>query len=457
MENKIISGKTRQEWVNSYPLLKEVMDGTELFWSNPQYDDFQSAQNGVTLSQKDIMDAEERLSRFAPYIARVFPETKERGGTIESPLVRIPAMQHRLAKELTQEITGTLLLKCDSHLAISGSIKARGGIYEVLKHAENLVLQHKLINTDVDYALLDSDRFRRFFSNYGIAVGSTGNLGLSIGIMGARLGFQVSVHMSSDAKKWKKELLRQKGVTVIEHRSDYSRAVAQGRAQADANPNIYFIDDESSTDLFLGYAVAASRLKKQLDELSIPVDEKHPLFIYLPCGVGGGPGGVTFGLKHVFKDHVHCFFAEPTSSPCMLLGLMTRLHNQVSVHDFGLNNRTDADGLAVGRASGFVGKTLEKMISGVFTVKDITLYKLLSMLMDTEKAALEPSALAGMPGIYKLLHGTNGKQYLKQHALTPQMACATHIVWATGGNMVPSDVMEAYYRKGKDCINAPLK
>ena len=276
-----------------------------------------------------------------PHILQGFsPETKKRGGEIESALVEIAAMQQRLTKEVTREIPGTLLLKCDSHLAISGSIKARGGIYEVLKHAEDLVLEHKLINTGDDYALLDSDRFRRFFSNFGIAVGSTGNLGLSIGIMGARLGFRVSVHMSIDAKKWKKELLRQKGVTVIEHRSDYSRAVEQGRAQAATAPNMYFIDDESSTDLFLGYAVAASRLKKQLDELSIPVGRGTSSLCLFALRRRRRSGGDNIRPEACFSKIMFIvFFAEPTSSPCMLLGLMTGLHNRVSVHDFGLNNR----------------------------------------------------------------------------------------------------------------------
>ena len=448
MKDRMIADKTLNEWILQNPSLKNIISGDEVFWNNPQYDTFESAQSRISLSDTHIKDAEDRLNRFASYLCTVFPETKKTEGIIESPLIKIPVLKKSLEKEFGIELLGTLLLKCDSHLAISGSIKARGGIYEVLKYAEELALKHSLLAIDDDYAVLSTDKFREFFSHYSMAVGSTGNLGLSIGIMGAKLGFQVAVHMSSDAKKWKKDMLRQKGVTVIEYQSDYSQAVKEGRKQSDLDPNMHFIDDENSTDLFLGYAVAASRLNKQLQELNIIVDKEHPLFVYLPCGVGGGPGGIAFGLKQLFKDHVHCFFAEPTSSPCMLLGLMTRLHDQISVGDFGLNNETDADGLAVGSPSGFVGKTLEQMISGVYTVQDTTLYKMLCLTSDLAGISLEPSAVAGMPGAYKLFQSADGERYLEKHSLHQYMPAATHIVWATGGSMVPPQVMETYYKKG---------
>lgn len=367
-------------------------------------------------------------------------------GIIESPLVRVPFMKQSLEQDYQQPILGELLLKCDSHLPISGSIKARGGIYEILKHAEELAFQHQMLTIQDDYSILDSDKFRSFFSQYSIAVGSTGNLGLSIGIMSAKLGFNVTVHMSADAKEWKKDLLRSKNVTVIEYEADYSKAVEEGRLQANADPSCYFVDDENSHDLFLGYAVAASRLQKQLEELEITVNDEHPLFVYLPCGVGGGPGGVAFGLKLLYKDNAHCFFAEPTHSPCMLLGLMTGLHDKISVQDIGIDNVTDADGLAVGRPSGFVGKTMEPFLSGSYTVSDEQLYKLLKKLVDTEGLHLEPSALAGMIGPMKLCK--EGTDYLLKHNLTEKVRKGTHIIWGTGGSMVPEEVRNQYYQKG---------
>ncbi|MDA1586576.1 D-serine ammonia-lyase [Bacillus cereus group sp. TH230-1LC] len=430
-----------------YPLLNKLIEIEEVFWLNPNMEKYETAIKDSPLSEENVKDAEERLKRFASYIAKVFPETKDTGGIIESPLVKIPSMKQSLEKNYEQPILGELLLKCDSHLPISGSIKARGGIYEVLKHAEQLALQQGMLTEEDDYSILDSDTCREFFAKYSIAVGSTGNLGLSIGIMSAKLGFNVTVHMSADAKQWKKDLLRSKGVNVIEYEADYSKAVEEGRRQADADPSCYFVDDENSHDLFLGYAVAASRLQKQLEELEIVVDEEHPLFVYLPCGVGGGPGGVAFGLKLLYKDNVHCFFAEPTHSPCMLLGLMTGLHDKIAVQDIGIDNVTDADGLAVGRPSGFVGKTMEPFLSGNYTVSDEELYRLLKELADTENIYLEPSALAGMIGPVKVFKEDT---YLKKQQLTEMMKKGTHIVWGTGGSMVPKDVMNGYYKKSSE-------
>ena len=432
--------KTPAQWRQELPVVGQLMDLEETLWLNPNLRPGAAALADCPLTAADVADAEARLRRFAPYLAAVFPDTAPTGGIIESPLTPIPAMQEKLGN-----FPGRLLLKQDSHLPISGSIKARGGIYEILHLAEDIAIKAGMLSLTDDYSVLAKPEFRALFHKYAVAVGSTGNLGLSIGIMSAQLGFRVTVHMSADARQWKKDMLRSKGVTVVEYADDYSKAVAEGRRQAEADPMCHFVDDENSKTLFLGYAVAGGRVAKQLKDMSIPVDKEHPLFVYLPCGVGGGPGGVAFGLKLLYGDNVHCFFAEPTHAPCMTLGLATGLHDAICVQDFGIDNHTAADGLAVGRPSRFVGRAVAPFLSGSYTVTDERLYRLLKDMADTENIRLEPSALAGVPGMGLICAGA-GQAYAQAHGL--DLANATHIAWATGGRMVPADIWQDYYHKG---------
>ena len=427
------------------PVLPRVAAAEEVLWLNPGLQSAETALPRMELGMADILDAEARLQRFAPFIRVRFPETAPRGGLIESPLTPIPRMQRLLEERFGAVIPGRLLLKQDSHLAIAGSVKARGGIYEVLKHTEELAMENGLLSETDDYAKLASPEMREFFSRYTVQVGSTGNLGLSIGIASAAVGYKVIVHMSVDAKQWKKDLLRAHGVQVIEYEADYGEAVKQGRARSDADPMSYFVDDENSRNLFLGYAVAALRLRQQLAEQNVAVDREHPLLVTIPCGVGGAPGGVAFGLKHVFGDSVHCFFAEPTQAPCMLAGMATGLHSKVCVQDLGLTGLTEADGLAVGRPSGFVGGVMEPLLSGEVTIADPKLYTFMRALLESENIFLEPSACAAFQGPAELLRQQEGRDYAARQGLTAErLANSTHIAWATGGALVPEDIRKAY-------------
>lgn len=423
--------------------VKKIAEKQEIVWINPKEMDYREYEKNLPVSDEELKDAEERLKRFAPFIKKSFPETAETDGIIESPLEPIFAMQKELEKKYETEIPGKLYLKMDSHLPVAGSIKARGGVYEILKHAEDLAIEAGMLSVTDDYSILADEKFKKFFSGYKVQVGSTGNLGLSIGITSAALGFEVIVHMSADAKQWKKDMLRSKGVTVIEYADDYGKAVEEGRKSSDADPKSYFVDDEKSMNLFLGYTVAASRIKKQFDEKGIVIDKEHPLIVYIPCGVGGAPGGVAYGLKRIFKENVYIFFVEPVLAPCMVLGMATGLHEKISVRDIGITGITHADGLAVGRPSGLVGKLMDSILSGIFTLEDYKLYDYLRCLDSSEHKRIEPSSCAAFEGAVTLMKHEESRKYIEER-IGKNIENAYQICWATGGRMVPHEDMEKF-------------
>jgi D-serine dehydratase len=383
---------------------------------------------GLDFGMNEIMDAEKRMTRFAPVIDSLFPETK--GGIIESPFISAD----KLASSLYPDLKGSLWLKLDSHLEVAGSIKARGGIYEVLKVTEEILFKEELIDINDDYIKMLKPEIRAVLADYTISVASTGNLGLSIGIIGASLGFKSRVHMSGDAKKWKKDRLRLKGVEVIEHDGDFTYAAYMGRKEAADNEKFHFVDDERSSNLFMGYAVSALRIGSEFKKHGITPTKEKPLILYIPCGVGGAPGGITFGFKHVFNDAVECYFAEPVSSPSMLLGVLTKKYGETNVNDYGLDNITELDGLAVASPSDFVAPLAEKLCNGFYTINDDDMFKYLYMLDETENIRIEPSAAAGIPG--PLATENLGRD-------------AYHIIWTTGGLFVPDDIYDKMYLRGK--------
>jgi D-serine dehydratase len=91
---------------------------------------------------------------------------------------------------------------------------------------------------------------------------------------------------------------------------------------------------------------------------------------------------------------------------------------------------------------------MQRLVDGYYTVSDEEMYALLVLMERSEGLRLEPSALAGVPGIARV-HGDR-QGYLARAGLDGRaMAQATHLAWATGGNMVPPDEMQTYLDKGR--------
>nr|WP_256115689.1 D-serine ammonia-lyase [Shinella lacus] len=281
----------------------DVLAARPTLWTNPLYRDNAIGDASLPLTPDHVDEAQANWARLAPLLETCFPELKATAGAIRSNLIELEALRDALGYGGAE--FGRVFVKADSALPVAGSIKARGGVYEVFVFAEALARREGLLKDGQDIGDLAGAEAKALFSRHTIAVGSTGNLGLSVGVAARALGFKATVHMSSDAKAWKVERLRKLGVEVVQHEADYTTAVENARLVAESDPSIYFVDDEQSRQLFLGYSVAALELAEQLHAQSIVVDAEHPLFLYLPCGIGGAPGGVTYGAKKVFGDFVH--------------------------------------------------------------------------------------------------------------------------------------------------------
>lgn len=411
-------------------LIAKLKSDKEFLWINPNF--YKGAIYGE-VSSKEINEANNLLLKFAPFLKSAFKELESTDDIIESPLMTLNKFGIK-----------NLYLKEDNLLPIAGSVKARGGIFEILKYAETLAASANLIDVEKDYSQFDSDVFRKFFSEYKIQVGSTGNLGISIGLISAKLGFNAIVHMSKDAKDWKKKLLRENGVNVTQYDSNYSEAVKNGRMLSDEDEKSYFVDDEKSINLFLGYSTAALRLKEQLKEKHISVDDKHPLFVYIPCGVGGAPSGILHGLKTVFGENVYVFFVEPVRSASVLLGMSTGLNSKISVHDIGMDGKTEADGLAVGRASELCCKSSQNTLSGIFTINENSIFELMKELYKKESVFVEPSAASSMI-FTKFLDDDEFIKFINKEEISPENI--THIAWSTGGMLVPESEREKLLKK----------
>ncbi|MDO5667053.1 MAG: D-serine ammonia-lyase [Alcaligenaceae bacterium] len=392
-----------------------------------------------------VRTAAERLNRFAPLLAFLFPELEKTQGIIESPLMPLSLFDGYDSQG------GSFWLKGDHALAVAGSVKARGGIHEVLELVDQLNEKYFLMPNNSVIDLL-SERSLEVLAKYKVTVGSTGNLGLSVGIIAAALGMQAVVHMSTEAKEWKKQRLRERGVSVIEHDGDYAEAVELGRAEALSDAFNHFVDDEHSISLFCGYAVAGRRLKAQIEQLGLRVDAEHPLFVYVPCGVGGAPGGITYGLKEEFGDYVHVFFVEPEDSCCFAVQMQHPDKPTISIYDVGQSNQTEADGLAVPMASQLAVKEMRPRLSGVVVIGEDNLLRDLYLLKEQENIEIEPSAAASLSGPRAIFNTLEGQRYLEKHGLNDKMSRANHIVWATGGSFMPAEEYKTFWKRGRSMV-----
>ena len=78
------------------------------------------------------------------------------------------------------------------------------------------------------------------------------------------------------------------------------------------------------------------------------------------------------------------------------------------------------------------------------------MYHMLAQIADAEGLKLEPSALAGMYGPVLMASDPAFAAYPSSAGISREaLRQGVHLVWATGGSMVPPEEMQHYYETGK--------
>lgn len=459
------SQKAQQDLVPN-DVLKRLQRSNTVCIVNPNHSNDVRDIEKQSITRSDIQEARELLERAKPLFTKLWPDDqtlKDWEGLIESPLTSAQNLRDAMGG------TGTWLLKRDDDLPVAGSIKGRGAFFAVLEHAEKLAIEKGLIAKGQDLGNLCSPEAKAIFSEYKIAVGSTGNLGMGIALLAAALGFDAKVYLSEEAADWKKKRLVDHGCKIYEHDGNFKEALQKGRddcaaANAAKPASAHFVDDEDSKPLSVGPAVAGLRLKEQLERNGIRIGADRPLFVYIPTGVGGGPSGVLRGLVDAFQDeglhpHVHGILVQPKQCASVLarMSIPDKDNKQpVDVYHLGLNNTSPrGDGMAVPQASELAFANLQVNAAGAMTVSDEDMLKNTALLHKKQGIVIETSAAASINGP-KWCGSEAGREYIKKNGMEKAMPNAVHVMWFTGGGKVPEDTKAEILRDAYQAIGEPL-
>lgn len=126
------------------PARSDVLAARPTLWLNPVYRPGAIAEETLPIRPEMVDEAQANWKRLAPLLETCFPELRATGGAIRSDLVELKALRDALG--FTAPEFGKVFVKADSALPVAGSIKARGGVYEVFLFAEQLARKEGLLN-----------------------------------------------------------------------------------------------------------------------------------------------------------------------------------------------------------------------------------------------------------------------------------------------------------------------
>ncbi len=130
-------------------------------------------------------------------------------------------------------------------------------------------------------------------------------------------------------------------------------------------------------------------------------------------------------------------FVEPLASACFFASLISGRNEAVSIYDYGLDNRTIADRLAVPRASQLVLDLVGCEIDAAVALPDELLPPQVRHAWETRRLRLEPSAAAGIAAVRPFLERLPDGPLFGRNLTAKAVRRGVHVAWTTGGAHLP--------------------
>ena len=152
-------------------VLRDLKNAKPLFWLNPNRNRSSASLmkhlNSLPLQPHDLERAEQLWENLRPVFTQLFGASAPHGRII-SPLVEASAA---LGVRLGLSQGTRLFIKQDNHLAVCGSVKARGGLFETFAFADRIARSN---HTSLIDTMRQNSASGFKLSDYEVVVGSTG-------------------------------------------------------------------------------------------------------------------------------------------------------------------------------------------------------------------------------------------------------------------------------------------
>jgi threonine dehydratase len=265
----------------------------------------------------------------------------------------LPQTRLVVAPSVSPPSGGKVYLKLETDLP-TGSFKPRGALY-----ALSVNLARRKVRE--------------------VVASSTGNHGAAVAYAAKLLGVRATIFLPENPNPVKREKIAALGAKIVEHGPDLMEGFGLASAYAQAQPDVFFLNDATDPDLPAGPATIGCEIVDQLPEVDA---------IYVPMGDTALIRGVASAVRHLANKKVRIIGVQAERAPAYCLSWKRGEAVSTETCD------TIADGLATRTPDAENVREIRELVDDVRLVSEQEMLGAIRHLLFEEYVAAEPSGAA---------------------------------------------------------------